>query len=137
MFPDDGDAIVVLTNQDAAVAASQIARRIAPLLFQDARVTEKEQQARRIFTGLQQGKIDRSLFTSNANTYFSRQALADFASSLGPLGTPESFTQASQGLRGGMSFRRYTVRFAHKVLSVWVYEMPDGKIEEYQVMASE
>ena len=137
VFPDDGDAIVVLTNQDAAVAASQIARRIAPLLFQDARVTEKEQQARRIFTGLQQGKIDRSLFTSNANSYFSRQALADFASSLGPLGTPESFTQASQGLRGGMSFRRYTVRFAHKVLSVWVYEMPDGKIEEYQVMASE
>jgi hypothetical protein len=36
-----------------------------------------------------------------------------------------------------MSFRRYTVKFPHKALSVWVYEMPDGKIEEYQVMAAE
>ena len=137
VFPDDGDAIVVLTNQDAALAAGQIAQGIAPLLFQDAQAAEKQQQARRIFAGLQQGNIDRSLFTSNCNSYFSQQALADFASSLGPLGTPQSFSQASQGLRGGMSFRRYTVTFPHKLLSVWVYEMPDGKIEEYQVMAAE
>lgn len=137
VFPDDGDAIVVLTNQDAALAASQIAHRIAPLLFQDAHVAEKEQQARSIFAGLQHGQIDRSLFTSNANSYFSQQALADFASSLGPLGTPKSFTQVSQGLRGGMSFRRYAVTFPGKQLSVWVYEMPDGKLEEYQVMATE
>lgn len=137
VFPDDRAAVVVLTNQDAAMAAGQIARRIAPLLFQDSRVAEKEQQASRIFTGLQHGNIDRSLFTANANSYFSTLALRDFASSLGPLGTPKSFTQASQGLRGGMSFRRYTVIFANKALSVWVYEMPDGKIEEYQVMAAD
>lgn len=137
VFPDDHAAIVVLTNQDAAMAAGQIARRIAPLLFQDAHVAEKEQQARKIFAGLQHGQLDRSLFTANANSYFSPQALQDFASSLGPLGEPRSFTQASQGLRGGMSFRRYTVTFADKALSVWVYEMPDGKIEEYQVMAAD
>jgi D-alanyl-D-alanine carboxypeptidase len=137
VFPDDRAAVVVLTNQDAALAASQIARRIAPLLFEDAHVSEKEQQARRIFTGLQRGQLDRSLFTANANSYFTAQALADFAASLGPLGVPQSFTQASQGLRGGMSFRRYTVTFPKKQLSVWVYEMPDGKIEEYQVMASD
>jgi CubicO group peptidase (beta-lactamase class C family) len=137
VFPDDAAAIVVLTNQDAATAAGQIARRIAPLLFQDARVSEKEQQARRIFEGLQRGQINRSLFTGNANSYFSLQALQDFASSLGPLGAPQSFTQASQGLRGGMSFRRYTVKFFNKTLSVWVYELPDGKIEEYQVMAAD
>jgi len=137
VFPDDHAAIVVLTNQDAAMAAGEIARRIAPLLFQDARVAEKEQQARKIFAGLQHGQLDRSLFTANANSYFSPQALQDFASSLGPLGEPRSFTQASQGLRGGMSFRRYTVTFADKALSVWVYEIPDGKIEEYQVMAAD
>jgi CubicO group peptidase (beta-lactamase class C family) len=137
VFPDDAAAIVVLTNQDAATAAGQIARRIAPLLFQDARVSEKEQQARRIFEGLQRGQINRSLFTGNASSYFSLQALQDFASSLGPLGAPQSFTQASQGLRGGMSFRRYTVKFFNKTLSVWVYELPDGKIEEYQVMAAD
>jgi D-alanyl-D-alanine carboxypeptidase len=127
----------VLTNQDAAVAAGQIARRLAPLLFEDALVAEKEQQARSIFAGLQHGQVDRSLFTANANSYFTTRALGDFAASLGPLGAPQSFTQASQGLRGGMSFRRYTVAFPKKQLSVWVYEMPDGKIEEYQVMASD
>lgn len=137
VFPDDGVAVVVLTNQDAAVAASQIARRIAPLLFQDAHVTEKEQQARGIFAGLQHGQIDRSLFTANANSYFTPQALEDFAASLGPLGAPKSFTQSSQGLRGGMTFRRYAVTFPKNTLSVWVYEMPDGKIEEYQVMSSD
>lgn len=137
VFPDDRAAVVVLTNQDAAVAAGQLARRIAPLLFQDSHVAEKEQQASRIFAGLQHGQLDRSLFTSNANSYFTPQALQDFASSLGPLGTPQSFTQTSQGLRGGMSFRRYTVAFPKKRLSVWVYELPDGKIEEYQVMAAE
>jgi D-alanyl-D-alanine carboxypeptidase len=137
VFPDDRAAIVVLTNQDAALAASQIARRIAPLLFQDAHVAEKEQQARSIFAGLQRGEIDRSLFTANAYSYFTSQALRDFAASLGPLGAPLSFTQASQDLRGGMTSRRYTVTFPKKALSVWVYEMPDGKIEEYQVMASD
>lgn len=86
---------------------------------------------------MQHGQIDRSLFTANANSYFTPQALADFAASLGPLGAPQSFTQASQGLRGGMSNRRYNVTFPKKTLSVWVYEMPDGKIEEYQVMASD
>ena len=137
VFPDDHAAIVVLTNQDAAMAAGQIARRIAPLLFQDAHVAEKEQQARKIFAALQRGQLDRSLFTANANSYFTPQALQDFASSLGPLGEPRTFTQASQGLRGGMSFRRYTVTFTNQALSVWVYEMPDGKIEEYQVMAAD
>ncbi|HKW27212.1 MAG TPA: serine hydrolase domain-containing protein [Terriglobales bacterium] len=137
VFPDDRAAVVVLTNQDAALAAGQIARRIAPLLFQDAHVAEKEQQARNIFTGLQHGQVDRLFFTANANSYFTPQALTDFAASLGPLGAPQLFTQASQGLRGGMSFRRYTVTFPKKQLSVWVYEMPDGKIEEYQVMASD
>ncbi|HSB76323.1 MAG TPA: hypothetical protein VLC12_11780, partial [Terriglobales bacterium] len=137
VFPDDRAAVVVLTNQDAALAAGQIAQRIAPLLFQDAHVAEKEQQARAIFSGLQHGQIDRSLFTANANSYFSPQALQDFASSLGPLGAPKSFTQVSQDLRGGMTFRRYTVVFPDKALSVWVYEMPDGKLEEYQVMPAE
>ena len=41
---------------------------------------------RKVYDGLQQGKIDRALFTDNANSYFNDQALKDYASSLGPLG---------------------------------------------------
>ena len=83
----------------------------------------------------QRGRIDRSLFTDNANAYFSEQALKDFASGLAPLGTPQSFTQVSQGLRGGMTLRVYLIRFDQKVLRAWTYEMPDGKLEQYQIAA--
>jgi hypothetical protein len=137
VFPDDRAAIVVLTNQDAASAAGPIAGGITPLLFatNDPATPAKLEQAKKIFADLQQGKIDRTLFTSNANAYFSEQALQDFATGLGPLGTPQSFTQTSQGLRGGMTLRVYIVRFPQKVLRAWTYEMPDGKLEQYQIAA--
>ncbi|HYV24293.1 MAG TPA: serine hydrolase domain-containing protein [Pyrinomonadaceae bacterium] len=135
VFPDDRVAIVALTNQDAASAAGAITSGIAPLLFStsDAATPMKLEQARKIFADLQQGKLDRSLFTDNANAYFSEQALQDFASGLGPLGTPQSFVQASQGLRGGMTLRVYIVRFPQRVIRAWTYEMPDGKLEQYQI----
>jgi hypothetical protein len=138
VYPDDGVAIVVLTNQDAASAAAQIGRGISPLLFQtaDATTPVKLEQARKIFEGLQHGQIDRSLFTSNTNSYFSDQALQDFASSLGPLGTPEEFVQTRQALRGGMTLRVYRIKFPQRTIRAWTYEMPDGKLEQYQVAAA-
>jgi CubicO group peptidase (beta-lactamase class C family) len=137
VFPDDRAAIVVLTNQDAASASGAIANGIAPLLFatSDPQTPAKLEQARKIFEGLQHGTIDRSLFTDNANSYFSEDALKDFASSIGPLGTPQSFVQSSQGLRGGMTLRVFVIRFPQKTLRAWTYEMPDGKLEQYQIAA--
>jgi CubicO group peptidase (beta-lactamase class C family) len=137
VFPDDRAAVVVLTNQDAVSASGAIASGIAPLLFAttDPATPAKLEQAKKIFAGLQQGTIDRSLFTDNANSYFSEPALKDFASGLGPLGAPQSFVQASQGLRGGMTLRVYIIRFPTKVLRAWTYEMPDGKLEQYQIAA--
>jgi len=139
VYPDDRVAIVVLTNQDAASASGIIGRGIAPLLFEnaDAATAQKLDQARKIFDGLQHGQIDRSLFTSNANSYFTSQALQDFASSLGPLGTPQEFVQTRQSLRGGMTERVYRIKFAQKTLRAWTYEMPDGKLEQYLVAAIE
>lgn len=135
VFPDDRAAVVVLVNQDAANTAGPIAGGIVPLLFatSDPATPAKLEQAKKIFADLQQGKIDRSLFTSNANAYFSEQALKDFASGLGPLGTPQSFMQASQGLACGMTLRVYIVRFPQRALRAWTYEMPDGKLEQYQI----
>ena len=137
VFPDDRAAVVVLTNQDAASASGAIASGIAPLLFAttDPATPAKLEQAKKIFEGLQHGTVDRSLFTDNANSYFSEPALKDFASGLGPLGAPQSFVQASQGLRGGMTLRVYTIRFPQKTLRAWTYEMPDGKLEQYQIAA--
>ena len=137
VFPDDRAAVVVLTNQDAASASGAIAGGIGQLLFAttDPATPAKLEQAKKIFADLQQGKIDRSLFTDNANFYFNEEALKDFQAGLGPLGTPQSFTQASQGLRGGMTLRVYIIRFPQRVLRAWTYEMPDGKLEQYQIAA--
>jgi D-alanyl-D-alanine carboxypeptidase len=135
VFPDDRVAVVVLVNQDAASAAGPIASGIPPLLFatNDPATPAKLEQAKKIFEDLQQGKIDRSLFTENANGYFSEQALEDFKNSLGPLGKWESFNQSGQSLRGGMVGRTYIVRFKDKTIRAWTYEMPDGKLEQFQV----
>jgi D-alanyl-D-alanine carboxypeptidase len=137
VFPDERVAVVVLTNQDAADTSEAIATGIAPLLLasDDPATPQKLAQARQIFEALQHGTIDRSLFTDNANFYFNEQALKDFASSLGPLGTPKEFIQARQVLRGGMKMRVYTIKFPKSELRAWTYEMPDGKLEQFQIAA--
>ncbi len=135
VFPDDSAAVVVFTNQDASSAAGSIANRISKMFFktQDAQTEMRTQQARQIFADLQHGKIDRSLFTDDANAYFSKQALEDFKSSLSPLGNPKEFTQTGQHKRGGMLERSFRVVFPDQTLRVWTYQMPDGKLEQYQV----
>jgi len=140
VYPDDRAAIVVLTNLDASSAAGRILDKIRPLLFatQDEQKEERLQLARRVFAGLQQGNIDRSLFTSNGSSYFSDQALKDFADSLGPLGTPEEFVQTTHSLRGGMGFRAYTLKFkSGQKVRITLRDMPDGKVEQFQVAAVE
>jgi len=135
VYPDDRAAVVVLTNQDASTAAGAISQALARLLFatQDANARAREAVALGIFQGLQRGTIDRSLLTADASAYFDAQALGDFASGLAPLGAPRSFTQVFQGERGGMMERVYRAVFEHQALRVWTYEMPDGKLEQYQV----
>src|SRR5205807_2573603 len=120
-------AVVVLTNQDAAPASGSIAGQIARMLFttEDAVAASRTAQARNIFEGLQQGTVDRSLCTSNANAYFNDVALQDFKSSLGPLGAPTSFASTGSSKRGGMTERSYRVTFPVRVLRVWTYELPD------------
>ncbi len=135
VFPDDSAAVVVLTNEDAASAAGAISNRIAHFLFktQDSQTSMRTEQARNIFIGLQHGKIDRSLFTADANAYFSKQALKDFQTGLDSLGAPKEFVQTYQHKRGGMLERVFRVVFPYQTLRVWTYQMPDGKLEQYQV----
>lgn len=135
VFPEDRVAIVSLSNQDAASAASTIAHGIVPLLFavEDPTTPAKTEQAKKILEGFQRGTIDRTLFTSNANFYLNEQALKDLASGLEPLGAIQDFTQVNRGLRGGMILRVYRARLAKQNLRVWTYEMPDGKLEQYQI----
>jgi D-alanyl-D-alanine carboxypeptidase len=139
VLPQEKAAIAVLTNQEAVGAASSIAGKVAALLIglPPSEVKQSTEQARQIFLGLQDGKIDRALFTANCNAYFDAQAIGDFESSLKPLGAPLEFRQTVKELRGGMTFRIYDVFFPHKHVNVTTYEMPDGKIEQYLVIPAE
>jgi D-alanyl-D-alanine carboxypeptidase len=139
VYPDDRVAIVVLTNLDATGASEQIAAGIGKTVFAttDPATPKTTDQMRKIFDELQKGRIDRAQFTSNASSYFDDQAIKDFASSLGPLGTPQEFVQSGQSLRGGMTLRRYRIKFPNKTLRLTTFIMPDGMIEQYQIAAAE
>jgi CubicO group peptidase (beta-lactamase class C family) len=145
ILPDDKLAIAVLTNQEASSAASQIARAIVPLALAttapakpaDAATAAAESQAKTILEGLTAGKIDRSLFTANCNFYFSPEAISDFSSSLSPLGPIAAISQRGEQLRGGMTFRAFSVKFGNgdkaKTVTLTTYTMPDGKLEQFLI----
>jgi CubicO group peptidase (beta-lactamase class C family) len=137
VFVDDGVAVAVLTNQDAMSAASTIAHLATSAVLGTGMGTDAEKQALAIFHDLQQGHIDRSLLAPNLNDYFTAEALADFKSSLAPLGEPLSFRQTSNQLRGGMTFRGFEIVYPGKHLRLTTYTYPDGKLEQYLVAPSE
>ncbi|HUL75606.1 MAG TPA: serine hydrolase domain-containing protein [Vicinamibacterales bacterium] len=137
VLPDDNAAVIVLTNQDAASAASQIGQGLLPLLLARDAAADAPRNAlvKRIFDDLRQGRIDRSLFSDNANAYFTEQALADYAAGLAPLGPYQAITPTGVRSRGGMIYRGYVVRYPGKSLALSIFELPDGKFEQFLVEA--
>jgi D-alanyl-D-alanine carboxypeptidase len=135
IFVDDRAAVVAFVNLDASNASGQIATRVSALMF-DAMHADGPRmlaRARSVFQSLQQGTIDRSLFTTNANAYFNDEALKDFAASLGPLGAPAEFTEQARSMRGGMTFVAYRIRCAEKTVVATTFVTPDGLLEQFQV----
>ncbi len=135
LYPDQKAAVIVLTNQDASSAAQQLSERIRDLLFladspQSARQLER---ARKIFTDLQHGTLERTLLTDNGNAYFNAQALLDAKASLAPLGAPSSFKETLEHDRGGMRMRRFEIKFPKRTLILVARELPDGRFEQYQL----
>jgi hypothetical protein len=133
---DDGAAVAVFTNQDAIGAAETLAALTAPLVA-GYPPAPAEQQALDIYRGLQQGRIDRGLLASNLNDYFTPEAIADYQSSLGPLGEPLSLRQTRSTLRGGMRFRVFEIAYPGRRLELTTYTYPDGKLEQYLIAPEE
>ena len=133
---DDGVAVAVLTNQDAVGAASIISNLASPVVL-NIPLSAPEQQAIDVYRGLQQGRIDRALLAPNLNDYFSIETIADFQSSLAPLGEPLRFHQSRESLRGGMTFRAFDIVYPGKHLRLTTYTYPDGKLEQYLIEPAE
>ena len=89
--------------------------------------------ARLIYVGLSKGEINRALFTSELNDYFTQQVIDDYAKSLGALGSPTEFTTTGESLRGGMTIRSYRVRAGGIVMSLVTMTLPNGLIDQFLV----
>jgi D-alanyl-D-alanine carboxypeptidase len=134
-YPDDRVAITVLTNSEGK-ASSLIGRQIEKLVLapaEDPGAASALDRVRRVFGGLQEGQLDRSLLSSDANAYFTDEVIADYASSLKPFGTPSSFTQTAKSDRGGMTSRTFAIRVGERSLRLSTFFTPDGQIAQYLV----
>jgi len=145
VYPDDKMAVAVLTNQEASSAADVIARQVVDAMFAEEGRTARsggsaaaaEAQAKQIIGALQHGDIDRALFTANANFYFDATTIEDFKASLAPLGDIKSLEQTSSSLRGGMTFRSFTVVFGNGTkLRLTTYTTTNGKLEQFLLSAT-
>jgi CubicO group peptidase (beta-lactamase class C family) len=137
VYPTRNAAIVVLTNEDGVSLMGPITTQVATILLlpEEPAAAEKDTaQVRTILEGLARGKLDRGLFTDNANTYFSEQALRDIRQSLSAHGKLQSVTRSSETLRGGMIHRAYRAVFQKKTVSLNIYVMPGGKYEQFLIV---
>jgi D-alanyl-D-alanine carboxypeptidase len=134
-YPDDRMAITVFTNQDDP-AAHEIAQNLQRILKEpkpDPNAAKSLTLIRNVYAQLSDGKLDRALLTSDANAYFTAEAVADYAASLKPLGTPASIEETSATERGGMSYRFYRVKTTSKSLTISSFITPEGKVDQFLV----
>jgi CubicO group peptidase (beta-lactamase class C family) len=132
IYPDEGAAIIVLDNADFGNAQVAIADAIEKILFADSGDTSR---ALSVYRSLREGRIDRSAFTENGNFYLTARAVADYRTSLAPLGEPKGITRDSSALRGGLTAEKYTLDFGTKKLTIVLRAEPgpNGRIEQFSV----
>jgi D-alanyl-D-alanine carboxypeptidase len=133
LWPRERAAIVVLTNNDWADPAD-LRDRIAFVVLAP---TPEEAQVRSVFQALQDGTVDRAMFSSTGNFYLTATVLADMRSSLRPLGPARLIELEHESQRGGMTTRRWKILCRGGRLQAIERSHPDGKIEEFIVAKSE
>jgi CubicO group peptidase (beta-lactamase class C family) len=134
VWPVRRAAVAICSNEDGVNLPASLSREIAEVLFGGQAAQSDVAQVRAILEGLQRGRIDRTLFTANANAYFSDIALGDYESSLSSLGKLQSITKISEQSRGGMTHRTYRAQYEKKAVLLNIYITPDGKYEQFMVM---
>jgi CubicO group peptidase (beta-lactamase class C family) len=135
VLPARNGAVAVFSNEDCVSVSSPLLRQIIALAFgpPPAPADRATKEAQTILEELMEGRIDRSLFTANANSYFTGTALRDCRNSLRRLGKLQSVTAAGENQRGGMTHRSYRAQFEKETLGLNIYIAPDGKYEQFLV----
>ncbi|MBV7536257.1 beta-lactamase family protein [Duganella sp. sic0402] len=142
MYPDDGMALVVLTNGPGPAAGKTVdqlerlllalpkaAATTAPLTSSAASLAV----VRQLFAQLQAGQPDRKLMSSDLSSYFTATAVADFAASLQPLGALQDLSESRSEERGGMTSRGYRGIAGGKQVRINTYFRPDGLLDQFLV----
>ena len=145
VYPAERAAIVVLTNTWSGHPHARITREIARLILppatpQSAVALAQAARARSVYDQLRAGRLDRAQLTENANFYFTPVVIADYGSSLGPLGEPTSFDPSGDPvLRGGFVIQNYIIKYPGRSLNLSTFYEPgaNGRIEQFLVTPGE
>jgi D-alanyl-D-alanine carboxypeptidase len=135
IMPAKNFGVVVLSNEDGVNLIGPLSQMIRGMLVDPpgSAAQKQEQQIRSILEGLQRGHIDRSLLTSNADSYFTNLALGDYKNSLAPLGALQLLTRQDEERRGGMTYLSYRAHFEKNSVILSIYVTPDGRFEQFLV----
>ncbi len=144
VYPDDKAAVVVAVNAWFADAQNRIAKGISDIVLPAPQASAEDAAAldrtRRVYAQLQAGNLDRTLLTEDAAYYFTPATIADYRTSLSPLGTPAKIEQVGRTrLRGGFVNRSYRVTYPSRSLRISTYAEPGtgGRIEQFLVSPAE
>lgn len=158
VYPNEGLAIVVLTNTGsfrlsavlegalenlllppappaAAPAAAGPAAPAPAAPARDVAAGRAKDQAAALFAQLQKGAPERRRMTADLQAHFSAQVLADYASSLAPLGPIQSIEQVAAEPKGKYISRVFRIKAGGKELGVFSYFTADNKLAQFNVMA--
>jgi D-alanyl-D-alanine carboxypeptidase len=135
VFPAKNAGVIVLSNEDGVDLIEALSQQLSSVLLNppNSQREKQEEQIRSILLALQRGEIDRSLFTENANSYFTDRALNDYRDSLSRLGALQVLIRQAEQLRGGMTHVSYRAHFANNSVELNVYILPNGKFEQFLV----
>lgn len=136
MYPAKGIAVTVLSNEDGVSLIGPLSEQISSIMLQpgqSAQSAAQDDQVRNILNGLQEGQIDRNLFTSDANSYFSNTAMADYQRSLAPLGRLKFLIREGEQQRGGMTHLSFRAQYERKAVLLNIYKTAAGKFEQFLV----
>jgi CubicO group peptidase (beta-lactamase class C family) len=129
IWPAERTAIVVLTNNDWASPA-ELLNKIAFVVLPPS---PAQARAQAVFAALQNGSIDRTVFTATGNFYFNDVVLADLHSSLSPLGPARLVELVDEFKRGGMITRHWKILCANARLEATEIGYAEGKLDEFLV----
>lgn len=133
IFPDQGAAIVVLTNGGAQPSFARIADRIAFLLLPP---TPADARARALWAGLAAGRVARETLTPAFAAFLDAPRLRRWRAGLGRLGGLTSLVLRSEDVADGVTTRRYDATAGGRAFSVLWAEDAAGRTDDFAVQSA-